>query len=249
MYNNEILTNNISSVNKEVFGLVFKKTFTWCKQQKPCIQKLWFESWEVDQFGDRWVELNTSLPDSTFRQARKALKDAGLFDFRTDTNPTDNRRTSRWMVRNLQGSKSHLFSINTQKIDASLLAGNLELEKIDASPLALDAHLPALNASLLAGNLPETHTPQSSYNPSLISQNTKQINTEKEINNTNTLYENKYIKPDLDQARTRDENIELEHEPKEKTIAEKLAEIQKIYEAGKAHEVLGYSDIHARRFI
>lgn len=197
------------NVNKEVFGIVGVTSFDWCINQKPCVQKLWFESWRVDCFGDRWVELKTSLPSSTFRQARKSLKEAGLFDFRTDTNSTDNRKTSRWLVRNLKGSKSHLFNQTTsQEIDASLLAANCDIpptENIDASLLALSAHSPALNASLLAGNSPQTLTPQDFQNPSLISQEyTNKLNQEKEINNTNTLYENKYIKPDLDPARVRE---------------------------------------------
>jgi hypothetical protein len=138
MNSKEIVTKSQTSVNKETFGIVYTSSFSWCKDQKPSIQKLWFEAWESDQFGDRWVELETSLPDSTFRQARKALKNAGLFDFRTDTNPRDNRKTQRWLVRNLKGSKSHLVEFGKTSKKTTLSKRRIQYHKFLKSPYWLE---------------------------------------------------------------------------------------------------------------
>jgi hypothetical protein len=48
MNNKKIVTKSQTSVNKEMFGIVHTSSFSWGKEQKPSIQKLWFESWESD---------------------------------------------------------------------------------------------------------------------------------------------------------------------------------------------------------
>lgn len=134
------------------FGVTSSDDYFWNSKQIPCVQTLWSICWGSDPFGDRWVEIDVSLPESTFRKARKVLKDAGMFDFKADKNSSDNRKTSKWLTRNLKGAKAHLYKNS---------------EKTIAHELATNAHYLADNAHYLAGNLPESLGTASFQNLSL----------------------------------------------------------------------------------
>lgn len=147
-------TDNSSNVNK--FGAVVSQDFSVLASLTECpIAKLWALCWEVDPFGNNFKPLkNVNIPDSSFRKARKALKDAGLFDFVPKKNSRDSRKTDYWMVRNLHAVRSHLYGHS----------GENE-EKIDATEGTLDATTIALDATRRASILPETHTQQASQHP------------------------------------------------------------------------------------
>lgn len=143
-----------SNTSNSKFGITSVNDYLWVADQIPCVQKLWAICWGNDPFGDRWVLINNvSLPESTFRKARKILKDVGMFDFKPDKHSSDNRKTSNWLIRNLKGAKAHLYK--NPVADA-------------AHELAISAHQVADTAHYLAGNLPETLAAASFQNPSLL---------------------------------------------------------------------------------
>lgn len=82
----------------------------WVNQQKPAVKTLWMECWQADPYGSRWVQLNTSLADRTFRGARKVLTEAGLFLFKPEKSIRDGRETVCWMVVNLHGARTDYWA-------------------------------------------------------------------------------------------------------------------------------------------
>lgn len=201
--------------------------------QPGFVVTLWRESWSCDRYGNRWIEISSSLSTNRFLAAKKILESAKLFEFKSEKLSSDGRKISRWLVRNLHGCRGASFWRNPNGEES-----NPNGEK--SNPNGLDIS-------------PQTHTQQSSCNPSLMISITSSINNsldqdqEKEINNLDHQVENKYIKPDLDKARVtektenvnRDVQQNLDKKEKEETIQEKLARIQKLYAEGKAYEYLG----------
>jgi hypothetical protein len=257
MNTQDILTNDVADVNNTVasrkskIGVSAKvipdEYIEWALQQSPTVMRLFIECWLCDGYGNKnnkggyqYKNLVTTLKGENFRKTKKILETEGLFKFERLVRD----KTTVWRVWNCNGVYSGQWKIKANQPD-----GDVTQSSIDETSPTVSGKLPTVSGTRNAESIDNKEFENPQRTSKELSKEYLTNNQEKEINNTNTLYENKNIKPDLDQARTRDENIELEHEPKEKTIAEKLAEIQKIYEAGKAHEVLGYSDIHARRFI
>ena len=78
---------------------------TWVLNQAKSIQSLWNECWQSDPFGSRFVKLTSTLKESAFRLARRALYAAGLFQFKRDTCIDDSRKTESWTVINLHGAR------------------------------------------------------------------------------------------------------------------------------------------------
>ncbi len=79
--------------------------FQWVTNQTKAVQKLWGECWTVDPYGSRWVRINTTLSDRSFREAKKRLYAAGLFEFKPNPSPVDGRLTDGWLVKNLHGAR------------------------------------------------------------------------------------------------------------------------------------------------
>ncbi|BAY10294.1 hypothetical protein [Calothrix sp. NIES-2098] len=77
----------------------------WVTSQSKIVQTLWHECWASDQFGSRWIKLQTSLSDKSFSLARKVLYQAGLFEFKRETCIDDSRKTAGWLVINLHGAR------------------------------------------------------------------------------------------------------------------------------------------------
>lgn len=174
-------TNN-SNTGKHKFGVTPSEDYLWCASQSPCVQKVWLTAWAIDPFGDRWVPIEVDVPESTFRKARSVITNADMFDFKPDKSAKDKRKTSIWLVRNLRGSKSHLY----REINSTIKEKN----KLPAHELAIDAHSLADSAHELAGNLPQTLTPQASCNPSLDYSVSNTINKQEKLNQP---IENKYV--------------------------------------------------------
>lgn len=115
MTNSNTESNNTQGcVNTKTFSVIQSSDLIWCSTQKPCVQTLALLCWGIDPFGDRWVELNIELPESTFRRARKVLSDAGLFEFKAIHNKLGSRKIVGWLVRNLHG-KSRKRKLNLSK--------------------------------------------------------------------------------------------------------------------------------------
>lgn len=81
----------------------------WVRQQKPSVITLWMECWIADPSGSEWLQLNTKLKTTAFKQAKKQLSDRGLFAFKRETSILDARSTVCWMVKNLHGSSVKEF--------------------------------------------------------------------------------------------------------------------------------------------
>jgi len=185
---NSTTTITHSKKTKVPYMIIPDMDWSWVDSQPGFVVTLWRECWKCDKYGSRWVELPTSsLSKNRFASARKTIESAGLFRFKSEKLFSDGRKIDKWFVLNLHGSRVDSFWHNPvgEKI-------NPIGEKINPIGLPIS---------------PEILTEQASYNASISSQYlSNKLNQEKEINNTNTLYENKYIKPDLDQARAKEKN-------------------------------------------
>jgi hypothetical protein len=140
---------------------------TWVLNQAKSIQSLWNECWQSDPFGSRFVRLTTTLKESAFRLARKALYAAGLFQFKRDTSSSDSRKTESWSVINLHGARRIKDFWNSEPIsatDSPIAATN--------SPIsATDSPISATNSrSICSETLANTGVPEALSNSSLSSQ-------------------------------------------------------------------------------
>ncbi len=79
--------------------------FQWVTNQTKTVQKLWGECWSADPYGSRWVKINTSLSDRSFREAKKRLYAEGMFEFKPNPSTIDGRLTEGWLVKNLHGAR------------------------------------------------------------------------------------------------------------------------------------------------
>ena len=77
----------------------------WLRLQPPCIQQLWLDCAAVEQFGCQQRELKSSLSSKSFRLAKAALQEQGLFHFEatTEVSPSGRSRIISWKVENLHG--------------------------------------------------------------------------------------------------------------------------------------------------
>jgi hypothetical protein len=85
--------------------IIPQEDLDWVLKQKPAVYTLWGECWRADPYGSRMMQLNTTLPRSTFMRAKKVLADAGLFIFNRKTSTRDSRETVCWEVQNLHGAR------------------------------------------------------------------------------------------------------------------------------------------------
>lgn len=77
----------------------------WARSQKSCVQQLWLDCCAVEQFGNQQRELQTHLSDKSFRSAKSALEQKGLFKFEPICKVTQSGRSAiiSWKVENLHG--------------------------------------------------------------------------------------------------------------------------------------------------
>ncbi len=75
--------------------------------------RLWLQCWRSDPYGNRWVRLNHTLSDTSFKRAKKILVEKGLFIFKTEKSIRDLRETVYYKVMNLHGSRRNDFWFNT----------------------------------------------------------------------------------------------------------------------------------------
>ncbi|MDZ8138234.1 MAG: hypothetical protein RM049_23490 [Nostoc sp. DedQUE04] len=78
----------------------------WALNQSPTVLRLFTECWKSDPYGSRWMPLTTTLRDRNLRGAKKILRDAGLFDFKTETRVLEGKQHYETMVINLHGSRT-----------------------------------------------------------------------------------------------------------------------------------------------
>ncbi|PHJ69112.1 hypothetical protein VF14_02950 [Nostoc linckia z18] len=78
----------------------------WALNQSPTVLRLFSECWKSDPYGSRWMPLTTKLRDRNLRGAKKVLRDAGLFDFKTETRVLEGKQHYETMVINLHGSRT-----------------------------------------------------------------------------------------------------------------------------------------------
>ena len=101
--------------------IIPQEDLDWVLQQKPPVYTLWGECWRADPYGSRMMQLNTTLPRSTFMKAKKVLADAGLFIFNRKTSTRDSRETVCWEVQNLHGARVKDY---WEKLDPNKLLNN-----------------------------------------------------------------------------------------------------------------------------
>ncbi|MEH2312358.1 MAG: hypothetical protein V7K35_13385 [Nostoc sp.] len=161
---------------------------TWVLNQAKSIQSLWNQCWQSDPFGSRWVKLTTTLKESSFRLARRALYAAGLFEFKRDTSCSDSRKTESWSVINLHGARRIKEFWNSEPIsatDSPIAATDLPIAATDSPIAATDLPIAATDLPISATDLPisatnsrsicsesiaNTRVPESLSNSSLSSQ-------------------------------------------------------------------------------
>lgn len=112
-------------------------------EQNPATIRLWLESIRRDQYGSRFIEFHTKLGKSAFAASRKILKDANLAEYKVDTNKQDNRKTERWLVKNLHGSR-FLGYWKLGKLEAT----DTDLESIDMELESTTEDLKSMNMDL-----------------------------------------------------------------------------------------------------
>ncbi|MFN6540697.1 MAG: hypothetical protein RM021_030755 [Nostoc sp. EkiNYC01] len=78
----------------------------WALNQSPTVLRLLCECWKSDPYGSRWMPLTTTLRDRNLRGAKKILRDAGLFEFKTETRVLAGLQHYETMVINLHGSRT-----------------------------------------------------------------------------------------------------------------------------------------------
>ena len=80
--------------------------FDWALSQNPTVYKLWGECWRSDPYGSRFLPLSTSLKKDSLKKAKKFLREAGLFDFKTEMKILENKRYYETLVINLHGART-----------------------------------------------------------------------------------------------------------------------------------------------
>lgn len=78
----------------------------WALNQSPTVLRLFTECWKSDPYGSRWMPLTTTLRDRNLRGAKKILRDAGLFDFKTEIRVLEGKQHYETMLINLHGSRT-----------------------------------------------------------------------------------------------------------------------------------------------
>lgn len=100
---------NKSSIS-EKFAVINFQQLEWVRNQHGSVKDLWFDCWMSDCFGSRYERLITTIDtnSSTFRKAKKILRDAGYFEFQeiTELTKSGQRKIVGWKTRNLHGSRS-----------------------------------------------------------------------------------------------------------------------------------------------
>ncbi len=103
---------------REKFGnrphmIIPQEDSEFIETQKLSTIRLWLQCWRSDPYGNRWVRLNHTLSDTSFKRAKKILVEKGLFIFKTEKSIRDLRETVYYKVMNLHGSRRNDFWFNT----------------------------------------------------------------------------------------------------------------------------------------
>ena len=97
------------------FMMISEEDFKWLKGKNNQVKELFLDCWLSDPYGSRWMPLNHSLKTTSFRIARKALSEAGLFLFRRVSSIRDSREIVCWEVLNLHGSRQKEYWYDQEK--------------------------------------------------------------------------------------------------------------------------------------
>ena len=95
--------------------MISEEDFKWLKGKNNQVKELFIDCWLSDPYGSRWMPLNHSLKTTSFRIARKALSEAGLFLFRRVSSIRDSREIVCWEVLNLHGSRQKEYWYDQEK--------------------------------------------------------------------------------------------------------------------------------------
>ena len=88
------------------FVKISQEDLNWALEQNPTVYKLWGECWYSDPYGSRWMPLKTSLKADNLRKAKKVLRQASLFDFKTEMRILEEKPYYETYVINLHGSRT-----------------------------------------------------------------------------------------------------------------------------------------------
>ena len=115
----------------------------WALNQSPTVLRLLCECWKSDPYGSRWMPLTTSLRDRNLRGAKKILRDAGLFDFKTETRVLAGLQHYETMVINLHGSRTVYWKQGDNFAagvgnDSANLGNDNTAQGIDSAPIGSD---------------------------------------------------------------------------------------------------------------
>ncbi len=92
--------------SKKQHVIISLSDLDWALSQNPTVYKLWGECWRNDPYGSRWMPLSTSLKKDSLKKAKKVLREAGLFDFKTEMKILENKRYYETLVINLHGART-----------------------------------------------------------------------------------------------------------------------------------------------
>lgn len=93
---------HLTSTRKQ-FVVIPEDDMRWAMEQKPAVIRLFFECWLSERYGSRWMPLNTGLKDKTLKQAKAALRKAGLFEFKSEMRILEGERYYETLLINLHG--------------------------------------------------------------------------------------------------------------------------------------------------
>ena len=148
--------------------IIPQEDLNWALKQQPAVYFLWGECWRADPYGSRMMQLNTTLPRSTFMRAKKVLSEAGLFIFNRKTSTRDSRETVCWEVQNLHGARVKDY---WEKLDPDK---SLEIESHERDCKSHEQDVVSRKQDVVSRQrdsiCSETLTQQESCNPSVTSQ-------------------------------------------------------------------------------
>ena len=103
-------TRKYQSKLKKPFMQTAREDFEWVrKQKKLSVKQLWEDCWWSDPYGSRWMPLDTCLSGRTLRAAKKVLREASLFDFKSEMRILEGKRYYEDYVINLHGARTRFL--------------------------------------------------------------------------------------------------------------------------------------------
>ena len=107
--------------------IIPQRDVDWARQQPPTLKTLWLDCWYSDPYGSRWMPLNTTLRGSNLKKVKRLLREAFLFDFKTEMRVLEGVHQYETFVINLHGSRTDYWKLQPDADNAEVGADNAEV--------------------------------------------------------------------------------------------------------------------------